>query len=476
MSPSKRTAAIGPRLEEFQGEEHHEEEQKLERIQQATEEMHLNDSKFETLPASRYRENRDRIDTNSTEIYFAPRSVSSFSAELSDPLQEPRTPYHREGIRAASDMPLSTQCDQVQDIPTGPSATPSSAGQSLKSNGSKLTLRPTDLDRLVFALANAPTIRKHVEAEAAPPSQRKTPAYPLVISKAHDRVLESRCCDSVVELGYGNALADAPTSPRRIVNEIAPIRSTFVRLRMTLSTTNQADCCLKIRTDAAEPGKPRVRISVELSTDLLVRKTGQRIYNMFTEIDVTESFRGAAFEELINHAGCALEDVVWDAGDSGETSGITGDTTSDEYKAGIIDVVAGILSDLNPETCTMESLTLMSELARIKRKYQHCAIVLNHTYHANGVPASSSMPWVSEPFDETMKRRSEERSDHYMHRFEVAMMEGTGGRSLTQKSFTNKVWIAWEKKSVFFVPLFLGPSRRTAGWACFVRDLCDVGL
>ena len=476
------------------------EKQKLNRSQRIPEQLHIVSGKLDMLPASTYTGARTEDKTSSKEIYFSPISLNKTSAKLSAPLLPPTT----------------TQYVEAEDIWIAAAATLPPQEQPFEDCDGKLTLRGRDLDRLIFALANAPIIRNYIQAETTVPAYRVTPAYPLTwpLSKqAINRILDaedlaaereyctrlvtpppSDCTDSPVDLtgptrpafaglAFTEPAVDAPGltfwSPRRTPQSEICYTGENHYLQISVNNAAPSDCCLKIKTDAVEPGKPRVKVLMQLATDLLVRKTRERIYTMFTEVDVTKSFRNSAFAELVEQGGCNRSDVVLDVTESDETvmlSPVSEHRRPHNNTEKMVDAATELISNLEPENCSMQTLTLMSELARIKRKYQDCVVLRCYDHHENDVPASMSMPWISQHSEEARSKKGHIISDNNMATFELGMIKIAGSRSISPQPFTEEVRMAGETKSVYFVPLVEVASEKTAGWVCFVRDISDVGL
>jgi hypothetical protein len=225
-------------------------------------------------------------------------------------------------------------------------------------------------------------------------------------------------------------------------------------------------------------------VFLQLTAAVLVRKTGKKIYSMVTEIDVTGSFRKAAFTELVEQAGYDPDNVRLEVAEGmvrqGSNESIDWCAVADEPRStdditDIVNVAVEMITNLEPETCVIQTLTLMSELARIKRKYQDFVFVQCHDHHENGVPSRMSVPWISDHLNATTGE-GREISAGAMSTFRFHMIDITAKRSIQPEPFTVKVPLARQQKSVHFVPVLDGASEKNAGWVCFLRDISDVGL
>jgi hypothetical protein len=451
------------------------------------------DSPTENLPR-RGSEPSDR-----TEIYFSPVSMTGHHAELSDPMPTP------ELTSAAFDNVEAAWVAAITNVPT-----------PLSNANIKWSLGTENLDRLVVALANAPMIQSHVQGETWDPTRTRIPGRPSFMSLCSTlRDLKAR--DSVVSLqsvtgsagilspGRPIDLKRAPRvhfaglaimEPKARAAELSFWSQQFVRkgqilhngksryLNIPFDSTSTTDCRLRVQTEALWSGKPSIMVFLQLTAAVLVRKTGKKIYSMVTEIDVTGSFRKAAFTELVEQAGYDPDNVRLEVAEGmvrqGSNESIDWCAVADEPRStdditDIVNVAVEMITNLEPETCVIQTLTLMSELARIKRKYQDFVFVQCHDHHENGVPSRMSVPWISDHLNATTGE-GREISAGAMSTFRFHMIDITAKRSIQPEPFTVKVPLARQQKSVHFVPVLDGASEKNAGWVCFLRDISDVGL
>ena len=443
--------------------------------------------------------------SRATEIYFSPMSMNGSQVELSDPLPTPEL------------TPTQASYDAVEAAWRAATSEPRKS-RANSSPQSKWVLRAEDLDRLVVALANAPMIQRHVEKETWEPCRPHVPDRPSFMS-VRSALREVRPKDSAVSLGSEGS-ADLPFPiPRSPEDFRRPTRARFTGLaimehkadspalrfwshdhvkngnlmhvgkshylNVPYDDASKADCRLRVQTNALRSGKPSISVFMQLVAPILVRKTGKKVYTMITEIEVTESFRKAAFTELVEQAGWEPDDVVLEtttqqvrssaSSESIDWCALADDLQSNCEITNIVDTAVETMPHMAAETCVMQRLTLMSELERIKRKHQDFVVVRAHERYENGVPSRMSVPWLSEHLDEQSTKMTHV-SSQATATFRLHVIDITAKRSFQSEPFTVRVPLAGEEKSVHFVPILDGESDKNVSWVCFLRDINDVGL
>ena len=480
------------------------ENRRLENLRAASDETHQahNGPNPATATKQALGQERGRSErvSRATEIYFSPMSLNGSQVELSDPLPTPEltlTQASYDAVEAA--WRAATSEPQKSSAKSSP--------------GSKWVLRAEDLDRLVVALANAPTIQRHVEKETLEPCRSHVPDRPSFMS-VRSALREVRPKDSAVSLeSKGPA---GPCSPRSPVDLTRPTRAKFAGLaimehkvdspalrfwshdhvkngnlmhvgkshylNVPYGDASKAYCRLRVQTNALGSGKPSISVSMQLVAPILVRKTGKKVYTMITEIDVTESFRKAAFAELVEQAGWDPDDVVLESkpkqvrsSESIDWCALADDLQLNCDVTNVVDTTVEMMPHMQAETCVMQTLTLMSELERIKRKHQDFVVVRAHERYENGVPSRMSVPWLSQHLDE-QSTKTTHVSSQATAMFRLHVIDITAKRSFQSEPFTVRVPLAGEEKSVHFVPILDGESDKNVGWVCFLRDINDVGL
>ncbi len=480
------------------------ETRRLEKLRGANDENHQprgepNTSRLDTAPTPTTQERRrsEKAFHKATEIYFSPLTLKGSQVELSDPLPTPElTPTQASYATVEAAWRAATTEEHVATACSSPRR--------------KYWLRAQDLDRLVVALANAPMMQRHVEKATRDPGRGNVRDGPSLFSARSslrdvsppktERAATSRSPSNPADLTRatqatfaGIAIVepkvDSPAlrfwSHHHIKNGKLMHVGKERYLNVPYDEASKANCRLRVETVAIRSERSTVSVFMQLVSPVLVRKTGKVIYTMITEFDVTESFRKAAFIELVGQAGCNPEDMVLEAKTTQTHSSpssvsidwctIADDLQSSSDIASIVDTAVETMAHLGPETCAMQTLTLMSELERIRRKHQDFVIVRAHERYENGVPSRMSVPWLSEHLDvkgnHTPRLPSQATATFRLHIIDITVK-----RSMQSEPFAATVPLAGEEKSVHFVPILDGESENNVGWVCFLRDINDVGL
>ncbi|KAK6442016.1 hypothetical protein LTR95_001756 [Oleoguttula sp. CCFEE 5521] len=195
---------------------------------------------------------------------------------------------------------------------------------------------------------------------------------------------------------------------------------------------------------------------------------------LVTELDVTESFAKAALMELSAHAEMRLDDIQmvapgvkampkeeqidWCAlADALQTSSAIKDA---------IEEAASSLAHLTAETCTMQPLTLMSELERLKARHQDFLILRPTGYHENGIMSGVHIPLSSQHLDQLLydsapnEIRGEALKTARLQRDRVAT--AVAGGWFAGGSFDSRIWWGDQMRNIYFVPLLESADERPA--------------
>ena len=402
--------------------------------------------------------------------------------------------------------------------------------QAAEGKKKKLVLGPEELDRLVKALAAAPFLNMHVHKQwledkpsvvslrtaleqTEPPNS--TPALTDgssassgIYSHPNEQFLTEQRTPSIIreilEDEFARAFPghpEAKKSPRPDLGGIAltdpkiagsPIRyvskgyhrgSNVLRVGVCTflnvpygSTTESV-----LRIEPPGVNNSGSRVMFQLVNQVLERNSGKKIYLLVAEVDVTESFTKAALTELVAQAGLNFDDidVLPYTNQRERESSPQGDidwcalvdemqdlcTTTD-----LVEAVTSSFSHMTAETCTIQTLTLMSELDRIKSQHQDFLITHSTGMHANGVPSSMRVPWISQSLDRKQHGRYTSSSDPAARQFRMEVASIVAKRFRESEPFVTKAFWGGDQKTVRFVPLVEDARERNVGWICFVRD------
>ncbi|KAK3615219.1 hypothetical protein LTR56_026733 [Elasticomyces elasticus] len=130
----------------------------------------------------------------------------------------------------------------------------------------------------------------------------------------------------------------------------------------------------------------------------------------------------------------------------------------------------------------MQTLTLVSELERLKARHQDFLVLRPTGYHENGIMSGVHIPLSSQHLDQllynsapnAMRGEALEAARLLRDRVATAVADGffAGG------SFDSRIWWGDQVRNIHFVPLLEGADGRPAAWATFLSDLgrCDGSL
>ncbi|KAK4555880.1 hypothetical protein LTR86_007100 [Recurvomyces mirabilis] len=452
------------------------------------------------------------------EIDFSPTNVNNTSVAFSEPLAtdelDPLTPTQEryDAARQAADE------DNVTSEPEG----------DLLLREIKLMLKPEQVDRLVRALAESPLLRNHVSrqwfdegsevstmvsaheredtpsltsgssAEASPLYAQTEQSFP---AEQRSPILTRDLLDDDFALRYpdhpkarrlskdlepqfgGIAMVDPKVhgAPVRFIsrgyqqgaNVLQVGHCSFVN--MPFGTTVHAS----LRVEPASNRSINCRIMLQVVNQILDRKSSKKSYLLVAELDVTESFIRSSLLELSAHSGMSLDEIEMIA--PGVRPMLKKDLDwcklADELQTSLaitdaVGLAAASFAHLSAHTCTMQTLTLMSELERLKTRHQDFLVVRPTGYHANGMMSGISMPWISQHLEQMlydadfMTHHDEAAKTARLLRDRVvsAITEGCSGR----RSFDTRIWWGDQMRQIHCVPLHESVDGRPAAWAAFL--------
>ena len=444
-----------------------------------------------------------------TDIYFSPIDVTGSKVELSSPLPSP-TP---------SLTPTQESFNASRAIQNAPASTSSTAkvGPSKK----KLMIGREQLDRLVNALAHAPMIQQHVRKKLWEDDEATISEKPSMLS-FRSALKELKPHDSAIALAK-----EQVGSPKRVmtkhetssptkaasVSKAVPVKLTGIALidpkitgspvrflsKNYLQSTNvlrvgkqqylnspygtDFECNLRVDHPPAYSNGRQHKVHMQVISQVLERKTARKLFHLVTELDVTESFTKAALTELTEQAGLGLDDVevkslAGASVSSTSSSDIDWCEMVDELQIScetddLVDTAVEMYAHLETETCTMQTLTLMSEIERIKRKHQDFLVVRSHAEHKNGVPSQMSVPWMSHHLEHASLGDRPISADG-AREFRDRLIASVAKRTTQAGPFGDRLSLAGEEQIVQCVPLVEGDSSKNVAWVCFIRDAADV--
>ena len=427
-----------------------------------------------------------------TEIYFSPIDVTCSKVELSSPLPSPTVTPTQESYNTAQ---------AVQK--------PASA---------KLRLGPDQLDRLLIALANAPMVQDQVRRQSWD-DDRSLISSPASKMSLRTALKEVKPKDSVVSLTRkrsstgpfrqntvpatqetnakqplqvrlsGIALIEPKIngSPVRFLSKNYLWNTNVLRVGkgMFLNSPygNDTACRLRIESAATNSTVPHCRVVLQVVAQVLDRKTGKKVHLLVADMDVTESFTKAAFTEFAEQSGIRLEDIEVKATSEdtkSETSSASIDwcELADELEMScninnIVDAAVEQLAHLDRETCSTQTLTLMSEIERIKLKHEDFLILRSHAEHENGVPSQMSVPWISQHLD-GISLDSRTISSDSTREFREHLIATVAKQSIQNTPFATRLRLGCQERIVRFLPLVESTGEKNCAWVCFLTDVVEL--
>ncbi|KAK3115612.1 hypothetical protein LTR53_004870 [Teratosphaeriaceae sp. CCFEE 6253] len=463
---------------------------------------------------------RSRRDSQVTEIYFSPVDVNRSRISFTDPIDEPEaelTPTQErydEERRQASQTPSTTaEFKPESDLPA-----------KLKS-----MLEPEQVDRLVKALAECPLLQTRVSkqwwddvsdatsvlsvSEATPSLTTASSSPSTLYSQSTKAISTEPRSPSITQESPGakstREYADLPKprgAPQVASAEFGgialvdpkvhgtPIRYVSQDYQLGTNTVKVGQCSFmhipygttmhsQLRIEPPSNRSINSRVMLQVMNHVLERKTGQKAYLLVAELDVTASFSKAALTELAAHADMSLDEIERLAPGKKampRESLIDWCALADELQTecaiqDAVDNAAASFAHLNTESCTMQTLTLLSELERLKARHQDFLILRPTGHHDNGRLSGVHIPWMSQHLDQLLYdsdsldnfRDATKAARLLRDRVAAVVAEGCiGGRA-----FDSRIWWGDQMRLLHCVPLLEGAEGRPAAWVAFLSDL-----
>ncbi|KAK5109378.1 hypothetical protein LTR62_007044 [Meristemomyces frigidus] len=397
-----------------------------------------------------------RVIADPGDIFFSPTDVNTSTISLSDPIHGDNKDVHD------SLTPTQERYD----------AGGSPAADANPKREVKLMLKPEQVDRLVRALAECPLVSNHVSRQWFDDASEAATVYSVVdetpsltsgsssgegsssssaqLDRSSGQHPSPSMTKAMLEDDFTNLY---PSSPRdgelpqfsNIIIVDPTVHGSPLRFTST-STSNQSGpqphqpghCTFHtipygttthahLRIDPASHQSINKPIKLQILTQILTRKSGKKTHLLALELDVTEPFIRAALREFSLHSGLSLDDIEIIAPSAGAMEKEDQDwcarasaLQSSLHLTNVVSRAAESLAGLKAESCTMQTLTLLSSLSRLKTRYQDFFVLRPTGWHPNGMVAGVSMPWISQHLDQLL---------HDDHEGEDGDGRGEGGGS-----------------------------------------------
>ncbi|KAM0695244.1 hypothetical protein Q7P36_005600 [Cladosporium allicinum] len=357
-----------------------------------------------------------------SDIYFSPIDANKSSAFLSSPQPSPPdSPSEntlngnviRDGRMGEVAKKIATLVVETAPVKQPEMAEIAGIGRTLDNR--KMTLTLAHVDRVTTALALAPLVQKSVRGSYFDDETAEASDEPVA--------LDSSPTDLPTPPPSESSVTEITTTPQEF-GGIALIDTNIEGAPVSLASTDafdigkcthlslpsglSASSTLRVERPSFAGAESKIILRSLFTT--LDRKTSERALTLVAETDVTTSFARAALTELAHAQSLTLDDIEIATPTAGGTI-YSLDESIDWCRVGegketdliitspVTDVLDGSMariSALSAESCTMQTLTLISELARLQKTHATFLVLQPTRHDSNGELAGVKIPFVSE--------------------------------------------------------------------------------
>jgi hypothetical protein len=357
-----------------------------------------------------------------SDLYFSPIDANRSSAFLSSPQPSPPISPSDNTLNGnvIRDGRIGEVAKQIATlvVETAPVKKPEMAeiaGIGRAIDNRKVTLTLAHVDRITTALALAPLVQKSVRGsyfdnETAEPADEPAASNREPIDLPTPPPSEcsvTEIISTAQEFG-GVALINTNIEGAPVSLASTDAFDTGKCTHLSLPAGLSASSTLRVERPSFAGAESKIILRSLFTT--LDRKTSERALTLVAETDVTTSFARAALTELAHTQRLTLDDleiatptaggarysldesIDWCRVGEGKESGliVTSPITD------ILHESMARFSALSAESCTMQTLTLMSELARLHKAHATFLVLQPTRYDSNGGLAGVKIPLVSE--------------------------------------------------------------------------------
>lgn len=442
-----------------------------------------------------------------SDIYFSPIDASRSQVFLSSPQPSPPiTPSVVNKKEASKPAQVEEVADRFESLVIETSSAKQAdmveiAGIGRSIDNRRLTLTLAHVDRISTALALAPLIQMRVRRsylDTLPSNMTATASDKAMETKATSNADTSALptpppseASSIDEVG-GIALIDTTIEGAPITltstEAFMPGKCTHLSIPYGLSTTN------RLRIEPATTSASESKIILQSLFAALNRKTGVQDFTLLAETDVTHSFARAALTELALAQNMTLDDLEIRTPTAAYSPDESIDWCNldqpDNATSPVTDILnetsSAFSSTLSAETCTMQTLTLLSELQRLQKAHSTFLVLQPTRYDAQGALAGVKFPLISQALRQrfakmdtssgTGSSTSSSSSGGLKGRlFREAVIAAVAPRFVREEEFETCVTLESGKVKVRArcVPLF-DAGESIERWACFLGGEYDV--
>jgi hypothetical protein len=357
-----------------------------------------------------------------SDIYFSPIDANRSSAFLSSP--QPSPPISpsdntlngnviRDGRVGEVAKKMATLVVETAPVRQPEMAEIAGVGRAIDSR--KVTLTLAHVDRITTALALAPLVQKsvrgsyfHNETAEASEEPAALDSEPTDLPTPPISECSVTMTTSTAQEFGGVALIDTNVEGTPVTLASTDAFDTGKCTHLSLPAGLSASSTLRVERPSFAGAESKIILRSLFAT--LDRKTSERALTLLAETDVTTSFARAALTELAHTQRLTLDDLEIATPTAGGTI-YSPDESIDWCRVGegketgliITSPVTDILDEsmarfaaLSAESCTMQTLTLTSELARLHKAHATFLILQPTRYDSDGGLAGVRIPFVSE--------------------------------------------------------------------------------
>ena len=375
--------------------------------------------------ASRRHRKASHTPTSSggSDIYFSPIEANRSQVFLSSPQPSPPiSPSEytlngnviRDGRVGEVTRKVATLVVETDPIKQPEVAKTAGTGRTLEDR--KMTLTLAHVDRITSALALAPLVQNSVRGSYFDDETAE-------VSDDH-AALNSLPTDLPTPPPSERSIAENTSTPQDF-GGVALINTSVTGAPVSLASTDAFDIgkCTHISLPSGLSASSTLRVerssfagaeSKIILRSLFItldRKTSeQAALTLVTETDVTTSFARAALTELAHTQCLILDDLeiatpiaggtTWSPDESIDWCRVgEGEETGLIITSPVTDILEESMvrfSSLSAEDCAMQTLTLMSELARLQKAHATFLVLQPTRYDSQGGVAGVKIPFVSE--------------------------------------------------------------------------------
>ena len=458
-----------------------------------------------------------------SEIYFSPIDATSSQVFLSSPQPSPpispSDPSIKDDEQAKMGEVVVKKVAELA-IETASAKEPEMveiAGVGRSVDGCKVTLTLAHVDRITTALAQAPLVQMRVRGSHLDTLPENMTSLPDNTPDNNTNTTptglptpppsEASTTDALGGIALLNITTIGAPVSLTSTDAFTPGKCTHLSLPYGLSTTNT------LRIEPARIAHAESKIILQSLFATFDRKSHARAnLTLLAETDVTPSFARAALTELAAAQNITLDDIeirtpTAPYSPDGESIDWCAIGQEEEARSPASDILQETLetfassspssTDAAPlfsaETCTMQTLTLLSELARLQSAHATFLVLQPTRFDAQGALAGVKIPLVSRKLQERFERMggSSSSPSHSTSSSSAASSSSHGG--LKGRLFREAVIAAVAPRLAFgeefetFVALGKGKGRVRARcvpmfggeglverWVCFLGGEFDV--